>query len=433
LEYDQQLREELKAASETAVAPDLVDADETTVQQEPFSEDFVEDGFATTETFAELNDLTRSSFSTARHRKKRKKSANWIFATLLLGTTILILIIIIAISPRPAEEEPIKSSIRSATADQSPVKLPQKVTALKTKQTTQTVAPKPKFRQPSTEDSAELASSQEEELIPKNPNLTIPSLLQQSSNAPANLAGLRNGELEVNLVLPSGAKLTEAMLTVPNDWQSKLFPQKAVVYVAKYPNNQLQGVFSLSNARLHGAAASLYEDGSLQTLAFYKNANLHGPMKQWNSNKRRLLYAEYNSGKKDGLLCFFQDGIPWLLQQCDCGNVINEYLVRWTEQNACRILPVAQLTDAERTEAVKARQQLATMEETMRQNEGKLKQTLAEWYRKEKQRVRQQQFVAGASDRHARQSERIIAHNAEDAAIMESNWRRALRGAIASP
>jgi len=250
--------------------------------------------------------------------------------------------------------------------------------------------------------------------LPGKLDITPPYPILSESDNSSTMSPLK-------LALPSGARLTEAMLEVSNGWQEELFPKNAIVYVAKYPNNKIQGIFTLKKAKLNGAAASLYENGNIQTLVFYKEADLHGPMRQWNENGEWLFYAKFNHGKKHGLACLFQNGTPWLIQEYDKGIAQNNYLVKWTQSSAI-IVPTEQLTSDENFEMSEALQQLDTLEETMKKNETILKQQLAEWYREEDQRVKQERINKQAS-------ERIVSHNAQKAMAEELFWRNALMNA----
>jgi hypothetical protein len=242
----------------------------------------------------------------------------------------------------------------------------------------------------------------------------------------------------INLSLPSGAVLNETMLGVPDNWQTELFPEdrRLFYYVAKYPNGDIQGVFGLfvpksayktfSNAKLQGAAATLYTDGNLQTLAFYTTGDRNGPLKLWNEKGQRLLYAQYKYSKKHGIACFFQKGMPWLAQEWDKGQLANEYLVKWANKGP-RILTAAEVTGDQQTEFSKARDEVHDLYATIDANEKALKNNLAKWCHDQDQEARKRNFTVQAPGRRARASATIAAHNAENAAANESVWRTALR------
>jgi hypothetical protein len=235
-----------------------------------------------------------------------------------------------------------------------------------------------------------------------------------------------NGETPapIRIALPSGAILTQMMLDVPSNWQSALFPDDAIVYVAHYPNNTIQGVFSLKNAKLDGAAATLYENGRLRSLAFYANANRHGPLKQWNDAGERLVYMDFKNGRKHGMVCLFQAGVPWLIQEFDRGNRQSEHLVR-TVNGALRVLTEAEMNGETKADREKAAEQLLALEAKLKESETKLRSEMADWYRKEDQRLKRERFSELAPARHEAAMRRIEEHSASSG--IGAMWQSALR------
>jgi hypothetical protein len=232
----------------------------------------------------------------------------------------------------------------------------------------------------------------------------------------------------ISIRLASGAALTESMLSIPTGWQQSLFPQGIAPFVDTYPNDAVRGVFTLKKGLLHGWAATLYDNGRLQTLALYKDARLHGPLRQWSKNGERILYADYKCGRKDGLLCFFQKGKPRLIQEWTTGRVQSESLVKW-KQGSPYALPKAQFTENDIAESSRASEELDELEEMLRQDETQLKQKLVKLYEKTHARTKQKRASQGAAGKQAAQRNRIPADNAPRAAESEAFWRGALRNA----
>lgn len=242
------------------------------------------------------------------------------------------------------------------------------------------------------------------------------------------------GGTRMRIALPSGAVLTEAMLGVPDQWQRKLFPEDVAVFVSKYPDDSVQGVFAMKNAKIEGWAAMLYEDGRLQSLASYKDTRLHGSLKQWEENGNRLLYAEYAGGKKQGLTCLFCAGRPWLVQECDRGTVKTECLVKWSG-NVPRAVPsdyldadsgkwwVALMDFAEMSEAC---QKLAAIEDEMKQSEPKLKQQAAKWFRKIQSETRRKLAAEKSVNARNRILDSVESHSTEKANALNALERAAV-------
>ena len=169
--------------------------------------------------------------------------------------------------------------------------------------------------------------------------------------------------------LPSGFALNDAVLEIPHDWLDRFFPSMDNVYANKYPNGKIQAIFHFGQqGKLDGHAATLYETGELQTLGSYTANSLDGPLRVWEKNKQRLLYAEYKRGKKQGVSCLFRDGLPWFVQDCDKDQVKSRYLVKFTGVTPV-VRPDKGLSDPEKKELESAEQKLAELEEQMAEDQ----------------------------------------------------------------
>lgn len=227
----------------------------------------------------------------------------------------------------------------------------------------------------------------------------------------------------IDIVLPSGAVLNEPMLDVPEKWQYKLFPENATTYMATWPNGDVRGIFTLDDAKLDGWAIALYESGDMQTLAFYKRAKLDGRMIQWRENGERLLFAERKHGNKHGLICLFQDDIPWLLQEWEKSKIQCEYLVKHAE-GKFNLVPKPEMNVEETEEYANALSELALLEATLEKNEAQLKRDLADWYRKEFERIKRSRQSKLSSDKLHRQLNRIAElHDARQRGMMDKRRR----------
>jgi len=102
------------------------------------------------------------------------------------------------------------------------------------------------------------------------------------------------------------------------------------------------------------------------------------------------------------LLCLFQAGSPWLIQEWDKENVQNEYLVKSSE-----LVPKPQMNAEESEEYGKAITELALLEAKLKESEDELKRDSADWYRQEKGRIAQKRLTDLAPDKLRRQLDRI--------------------------
>lgn len=223
------------------------------------------------------------------------------------------------------------------------------------------------------------------------------------------------------LTLPSGTELTQARMDISKNELEKLFPKDASLYLEKFAGDKVRGIYTYSQGRLDGPAAVLHEDESLAMLASYAMSSRDGTLRRWETDKRRLLYADYKRDKKEGLVCLFREDLPWFIQECDGGDVKAEYLVRWHESKP-EVLSRSLLQGDDLREIISARTKLAELESQMERSESELKKTLREWYVDKEREIRKQKVVKKSAARRDEQRQR------EEAA--QRNVQILLRNAI---
>jgi antitoxin component YwqK of YwqJK toxin-antitoxin module len=362
--------------------------------------------------------------STSTFRTKRNRYRMWLSAS-MLPISALIVTLLLVLLPRPREgnrrvppaTEPAKRPLAQAQVlrKSAPKSHPTSEPAV----TKNKAIVRPSASRPTGQQKQKPKHSEHHDLAAKRPNRSKAPIQPRSTS----------GWTEISL--PSGAMLTDSMFNAPANWQKTLFPEGANVFVAKYPNASIRDVCIVTNkgkdkGKLSGAAATLHENGRLRILAMsYLHGRLDGCLRQWSADGKRMLYAQYQNGKKHGLLCFFRDGLPCLIQECDKGKAQKEYLVRWT-QDSPNILQVASLAGDEAAEASRAHRDLATLEETMYKGETELKADAVNFYHEEENRIRKARFAAVSAQQRAAASERMRARNAANAEAVNSLWRSAL-------
>jgi hypothetical protein len=228
--------------------------------------------------------------------------------------------------------------------------------------------------------------------------------------------------LPFTITLPSGTELTQALMVLPEKWMDTLFPQEALVYVEKFPSDKVRGGYTFSQGKLNGPSAVLYEDGSLAMLANYEMSEREGPLRHWDEEKRRLLYADYKHDKKHGLVCLFHEDWPWFIQECDTGNVSAEYLVKWNEGKA-EVLARDRLQPDDLREMVTARTTLTKLESQLAKSESELKKSLRDWFQEKDKEIKRQRVTRQSAARRDEQRKK------EDAAqkSLQLRLRSALR------
>jgi hypothetical protein len=211
-----------------------------------------------------------------------------------------------------------------------------------------------------------------------------------------------------------------------------LFPATAKCYVDSYvkPGNPkrhepdqtiLRGGYTLKTGHLeslNGPSATLFEDGSLSGLAYYKSSLRHGKLLVWDKENRPLYYGEYVRGKKMGLVCLFVDGHPALIQECNSGEVTAQYLVAFNK-SAPVAVPEDRLTPRQTAEFKTAADKLALFESDIDEGEKKVKACVAAWVK--------QNTVAMAHERYDASARRSAARHAADDAAMGEMWQGAMR------
>jgi hypothetical protein len=252
-----------------------------------------------------------------------------------------------------------------------------------------------------------------------------PQKMEEPSKAveqlPTSIAEVR--EWLPTITLPSSSRLVvkEEMLTVPKNWQNTLFPRngnrgsKGNVVPIMDNNDNVLAVVSHCGVKLNGPAVAVYPNRQLHTLAkVYSNDNLQGWVELWDEAGKPVFYGEYQHGRKHGVLCYFQNGIPRLIQAWEKGKRTSEYFVKWMKDGP-RVLSPDQLAGDDTGNMNRAALDLAELDRNMRKNEKELKKNLKNW------------VASGANQWRRRHSlDKIHANSAAKAADMDGYWRKAL-------
>lgn len=235
------------------------------------------------------------------------------------------------------------------------------------------------------------------------------------------------GVPKFRIVLPPAIVLSDSIMDVPSDWQSSNLPHTSQVYIWPYPDGATHGIFATSDGRCHGASAALYPNGELCTLAYYRQGQLHGTLRLWAADRERLLYAEYANGQRHGPLCLFDHDYPCFVQKWKYGKVEEEYLV---EQNGDEAMTIRRSeiepeSDAGR-QLDKCRQKLDDTLGEIETNERNIKQNIANWYRKESERIKRERAASQSAAKREAITSRIESRNA----VKRGNWEWQLQRAL---
>ncbi|MEN6449922.1 MAG: hypothetical protein ABFC96_05460 [Thermoguttaceae bacterium] len=246
-------------------------------------------------------------------------------------------------------------------------------------------------------------------------------------DTPRATAALR----DVNLSLPSGARLTEAQLLVPGDWRQALFSDRRAVHNAEYPNKSIRGLVTLSDSakskgKVHGWVAALHENGRLQTLSHYREGELDGVRQHWNEDGKRLFYAEYKRGRKDGVLCLFRQGMPWRIEEWtsrEQKKPVTEYLVMRISEGV-RLVPRSEWNNDDLAQMEKEKRESMAVVAQLVAIEVQLKGEIKKRYAAALERQRREEVTKQSADRLRRQLERSRQHALErEAGFIEMRRR----------
>ena len=228
------------------------------------------------------------------------------------------------------------------------------------------------------------------------------------------------------VTLPSGTELTQALMEPPRNWIDRMFPDDDQVYVEKFTDGKIRGVYCYAQGKLHGGAVTLYADGGVSTLASYDMSEREGPVRRWEENKKRLLYADYKGDKPTGLVCLFRDDLPWFVQEYDRSDVPTEYLVKWSGGTA-EAIPHNRLPPEDLRETAAARDKIQELQASLERSENALKRTVRDLARDKIKDARQKRVAKSSTARreelHKKQPTAKRAPQKND----KIPWRVALR------
>ena len=200
------------------------------------------------------------------------------------------------------------------------------------------------------------------------------------------------------VTLPSGTELTQSLMDPPANWIDRMFPDDDQVYVEKFTDGKFRGIYNHIPGKLHGGAVTLYNEGSVSTLANYSMNERDGPVRRWQESRERLFYADYKADKPSGLVCLFRDDRPWFVQEYDRSDVPTEYLVKWNG-DAAEAIPHNRLPPEDLRETAAARDKIREIEAALTRAEEDLKQVLRDKAREKIKEARQKRSSKSATAR----------------------------------
>ncbi len=101
------------------------------------------------------------------------------------------------------------------------------------------------------------------------------------------------------------------------------------VYVERFPDGKFSAVVMLDRrtGKTAGWAATFYENGTPELVGRYKDGDLDGPLRLYDDSGELVLYAEYKSGRANGLRILLGHEWPLLVQQWKGGTLGDQCVI----------------------------------------------------------------------------------------------------------
>jgi len=144
-----------------------------------------------------------------------------------------------------------------------------------------------------------------------------PIWIQPAQHATSTDAPEETKKYADTLTLPSGSKFNTDIFSIGDvDW-SRIFPYGCQFYAERqsYGSLRIMASRAAGTGILDGVAVQLHENRNLKTIASYKRGLLTDELRIWEPNGEQRYFAQYRNGKKDGVVCLFRNGKPWMFQE----------------------------------------------------------------------------------------------------------------------
>jgi hypothetical protein len=187
-------------------------------------------------------------------------------------------------------------------------------------------------------------------------------------------------------------------------------------YVPKDQFDKSTGAHQHAEGRLHGYSMAVDNDGRMISLVQYETEKRDGVARFWDGDEARL-YVTYKNGVKDGITCYFYEGMPHVAQLWKKGKLQTTYLIMDRPDGTLDVLLADDADDlAERDETILSLSltDLDKYETTYVETEKKLKQALLAWYKAERLEISKQMVAKLSPQKHA-------ATRARNAALDKAN------------
>lgn len=197
-----------------------------------------------------------------------------------------------------------------------------------------------------------------------------------------------------DILLPSGRVISEETLTI--SWQQikSLFTQRLRSRTAASSDkgrftfvlndsstNSPAGLLRFTaDGTLSGPALVVDGTGQPSVLISFAGGERHGTLRSWGGKGDLVLWSEYKVGKKTGITCLCNHGIPVRVEEWENGRRRSVYLIV-TRDGSTRVVESRDATESESKQLDVAEKTLLSIERLLRDHERQWKSTFRAWFR----------------------------------------------------
>jgi len=197
---------------------------------------------------------------------------------------------------------------------------------------------------------------------------------------------------ELKIALPGGEILSEDTFKLADDWRQRTFPPENPVVVSRTETG-VRGLMATAKGKADGGFLLIHRNRALAALGTLQNGLLEGPLRLWDKQQHRQVFAEFSRGQKQGLVCYFEDDRPRLVQKWTKGELQAAYLLKYDGKKPL-IAAVTDLTGQYAADAQAAAEKVEGLLAGVAENQTRLKVDGTRWAKAEIDRLRREKMAA---------------------------------------
>ena len=231
------------------------------------------------------------------------------------------------------------------------------------------------------------------------------------------------------VILPSGRTISALLLSPPEETELAILQIRDTLhYYLKDDNGRICAVcqYDQKSRKIEGLVLRTHTNGTMSSLASFKNSKRDGPLYCWNEHGQICHYCDWVNGKKQGLACLFNDEKPILVQEWKADELITQYQVEY--QNVNDLAPSLKSVPLDSQTVKPLEKQIATLEHKLDEQDINLRRCFIHDFKRLSQDIR----IAAApnSSQHLAQIQpNQTAEVMKEQAAETAFWQQATTGA----